>query len=95
MKLAALTLLGLPLAAGHGQMMHPPTWFMTDGLPRVCPMTDGASWALGAMWYTNYTHVPAGVPIMPDDDPRRTFTDYSSSPGCAFARCSLRPPRAV
>ena len=39
----------LPFAAGHGQMMHPPNWFMTDGLPRVCPMTEGASWALGAM----------------------------------------------
>jgi hypothetical protein len=55
--------------------------FMTDGLPRVCPMMEGASWDLGAMWYTNYTHVPAGVTVMPDDDPRRTFTDYSDSPG--------------
>eukprot|EP01047_Picozoa_sp_COSAG01_P054879 COSAG01_NODE_6048_length_3880_cov_21.012431_2_plen_429_part_00 len=78
-----LLLLGcLPGARSHGQMMNPANWFMTDGLPRMCPMMDGASWGIGAMWYTNYTHVPAGVPVMPDDDPRRTFTDYSATPGC-------------
>jgi hypothetical protein len=51
----ALGLSGLCLAAGHGQMMHPPNWFMTNGLPRVCPMMKGADWGIGAMWYTNYT----------------------------------------
>ena len=40
---------GVPLASSHGQMMHPPNWFMTDGLPRVCPMSDGANWTLGAV----------------------------------------------
>lgn len=74
-----LAIAGLPLSAGHGQMMHPPNWFMTDGLPRMCPMTKGASWDIGAMWYTNYTF--AEKTTMDDDDPRRTFTDYSNSPG--------------
>lgn len=75
-----LLLCGAPLAAAHGMMMHPPNWFMTDGLPRVCPMMEGAAWDLGVMFYTNYTRVPEGVPVMPDDDPRRTFTDYSNPP---------------
>ena len=62
-----ITIFGLaaPPAAGHGMLMHPPNWFMSDGLPRVCPMTEGADWSIGAMWYTNYTHVPEGTPIMP------------------------------
>jgi hypothetical protein len=90
---AAAAALLLPSGArGHGQMMHPPNWFMTDGLPRVCPMMDGASWGIGAMWYTNYTHVPVGVPVMPDDDPRRTFTDYSDSPGYGPGVYSPRNP---
>ena len=53
----------LPLVAGHGQMMHPPNWFMTDGLPRVCPMTEGASWALGAMCVQRCRLVPAHLPL--------------------------------
>jgi hypothetical protein len=91
MKLLAIVFLP-PLAAGHGQMMHPPNWFMTDGLPRVCPMMEGASWAIGAMWYTNYTHVAAGIPTMADDDPRRTFTDYSNFPGYGPGVYSPRNP---
>jgi hypothetical protein len=88
----ALGLVGIALVAGHGQMMNPPSWFQTDGLPRVCPMADGASWGLGAMWYTNYTFVPKGVPVMPDNDPRRTFTDYSNSPGYGPGAYSTRNP---
>lgn len=44
------------------------------------------------MWYTNYTHVPVGVPVMPDGDPRRTFTDYSNSPGYGPGVYSPRNP---
>ena len=54
MEMLELLAVGLPLVAGHGQMMHPPNWFMTDGLPRVCPMMEGADWGLGAMWYAIY-----------------------------------------
>lgn len=63
---------------------------MTDGLPRVCPMMKGASWALGAMWYTNYTF--ATKTTMSDDDPRRTFTDYSNFPGYGPGAYSPRNP---
>jgi hypothetical protein len=62
-------------------MMHPATWFMTNGQPRVCPMMQGASWDIGAMWYTNYTFVDALT--MPDNDSRRTFTKLSDPYGWA------------
>lgn len=45
------------------------------------------------MWYTNYTHVPVGVPVTPDGDPRRTFTDYSNSIQVTGPACTRRAIR--
>ena len=36
--------------------------------------------------------MPVGVPVMPDDDPRRTFTDYSDFPGYGPGAYSPRNP---
>ena len=53
---------------------------------------QSVSQPLCAFRYTNYTHVPSGVPIMADDDPLRTFTDYSNYPGYGPGIYSPRNP---
>merc|ERR1719356_86365 len=53
-------------------------------------MLHGADWGIGAMWYTNYTF--AEKTTIEDDDPRRTFIDYSDFPGYGPGQYSPRNP---
>eukprot|EP00665_Eupelagonemidae_sp_cell47_P003339 gene3339-4629_t len=96
----------LQLAAGHGAMMMPPSWFQKDGYPCTSP-TPHTDWANGQMWYTNYTfidkegHGGDGEATIGEKSPLRTWGDASwatpggNARGCVHADGTKAPGCAV